>query len=121
MACSHSTHRFSLFLGAAFALLCADSALAQRRINPVVLTPVASYALPREAMLVDGVLAAPLAPFFDMNDWLPFLGMLGLLPIERDTASQKAMLILPAAWQALYERRLLKEPILRAIPIARRR
>ncbi len=121
MVFSHSTRRLSFLLGSAFALLCADSVLAQRRINPVVLAPVASYALPRQAVLTNGAWAGPLEPFFDMNDWLPFLGVLGLSPVEKEMASQRIVAIPAFAWQALYERRRIREPDPRATQAVTRR
>ncbi len=65
-------------------------------------------------MQVEGRWVAPLEPLLDMEDWLPFLGMLGLLPIEKEMASQRITPVFPVAWQALYERRLLEKPNLRA-------
>jgi hypothetical protein len=122
MAFSHLTRPPALFLGIVFALASADATLAQRRINPVVLAPVSTQALPRQFMQVDGALAAPLDQFFVMEDWLPLLGMLGLLPIEKQMAQQRVAQAFPVAWQALYERRLSREPHMRAsAPTAARR
>lgn len=96
--------RLSLVVGTCLLLASADASLAQRPINPVVLAPSARNALPRQAMLIDGSWAGPLEQFFNMEDWLPLLGMLGVLPLERDSAFAPANL---AGWMALYERHAL--------------
>lgn len=99
-----SKSRMSLFLGICIAVAPADLAFAQRRINPIVLAPSARDALPRQTIQVDGAWAAPLEPFFDMDDWLPFLAMLGILPLARNLAPTGAAPLDPGAWLAFYGR-----------------